>query len=398
MVSKKERVIFHVDVNCAFLSWSAVHKLKNGETTDLRKIPSIVGGDEKARHGVVLAKSDLAKKYGIVTGESIFSARRKCPNLTIVSPSFEVYRFYSRSMFKILSRYTELIEQYSIDEGFMDLTDRINDNPVQTAYRLKERIKEELGFTVNVGISENKLLAKMASELKKPDTVMTLHKNEIRQKLWPLPVNKLFMVGRKAYSKLEMLNINTVGELANYDINILKDKFKSYGELIWNYANGIDDSRVESSAGEAKFIGNSATLAYDVKNRNEALKVIKELTLKVVERLKKSNRCCSSVTVNIRTSDFEDYSHQKRTPELTNSCEVILKCAEELFDEMWKKEPIRLLGVSVSGLKSKEFLQISLFQSEETEKEIRLEETLDSIKAKFGENSIGKLKNFKKTF
>lgn len=398
MVRSKQRIIFHVDVNSAFLSWSAVHRLKNGEAADLRKIASIVGGDEKARHGVVLAKSDLAKKHGIVTGESIFSAKQKCPNLTIVSPSFNVYNFYSHAMFQILSQYTEAIEQYSIDEGFMDLTDRISENPIQEANKLKERIKSELGFTVNVGISENKLLAKMASELKKPDTVMTLYKSEIQQKLWPLPVSDLFMVGRKAYSKLKMLNINTVGELAHYDVSILKDKFKSYGELIWNYANGIDDSRVETCSGDAKFIGNSATLAYDVKNRSEAIKVIKELTLKVVERLKVANKFCSSVTVSIRTSGFEDYSHQKRTPELTNSSEAILKCAEELFDEMWRKEPIRLLGVSVSGLQNKEFLQISLFQSQETEKELRLEETLDNIKAKFGENSVGKLKNLKKTF
>ncbi len=240
-----DRIVFHIDVNSAFLSWSAVDYLSKGEKIDLRKIPSIVGGDETKRHGVVLAKSISAKKYGIETGEPIVKAKKKCADILVIPPSFSVYSKYSKAMFKLLEEYTPIIQKFSIDECFLDLTGK--KQYLKLAYIIKDRIKKELGFTVNMGISNNKLLAKMASDFEKPDKIHTLFPCDIKNKMWPLPVEDLFMVGKATLPKLNGMNIYTIGDLAKYDLTFLKYKFKNYGELLWNNANGIDNSKVETA-------------------------------------------------------------------------------------------------------------------------------------------------------
>ena len=393
MKESHERIIFHIDVNSAFLSWSAVEALNNGEKIDIREINSVIGGDEESRRGVVLAKSNLAKQCGIVTGESLFNARRKCPDLKVISPCFSVYEKYSKAMMELLKEYTPLLEQYSIDECFLDVTNDLRDEPIKMAEAIKDRIKEELGFTVNIGIANNKLLAKMASEFRKPNKVNTLYPSEIKEKLWPLSVGELFMVGKKATEKLNSLYVYTIGELANSNVELLKAKFKSYGLMIWEYANGIDNSKVEINTGEMKGISNATTLAEDIINKEAAYKVLRSLVEKVSTRLRELNKCCNSVSVNIRSSDFKNYSHQKKLVNPTDSTRKLLETALELFDESWKKEPIRLLGVSLTQLVDEGHYQISIFENLEYEKEKALDKTLDSIRKKYGQDAVKRLNN-----
>lgn len=388
MEEKHERIIFHIDVNSAFLSWSAVEALSNGERLDLRDVPSIVGGDENSRRGVVLAKSMAAKKYGIVTGESIFNARRKCAELKMVSPDFSVYEKYSKAMMKLLSEYTPLLEQYSIDECFLDVTGDLRGEPIKMAEDIKNKISKELGFTVNIGISNNKLLAKMASEFRKPNAVNTLYPFEIKDKMWPLKVSELFMVGKRATEKLNKLYIFTIGDLANYNSEVLKTKFKSYGQMIWEYANGIDNSKVESNAMEMKGISTSTTLVEDIIDQEAAKKVLKSLAETLAIRLREIKKYCSSVSVTIKSSDFKVYSHQKKLLNPTDSTKKIVETVELLFQEVWKKEPIRLLGVSLTQLVDEGTHQISFFDSAQQEKERALDKTLDAIKNKYGESSV----------
>lgn len=388
MKNNPERIIFHIDVNSAFLSWSATEAIKNGEKIDIREIPSVIGGDEASRHGIVLAKSMSAKKYGIITGESLFSARKKYPNVKVVPPNFPVYQKYSKSLIKLLQEYTPLLQQYSIDECFLDVTKDLRDEPIKMAEAIRERIKIELGFTVNIGISNNKLLAKMASEFNKPNKVNTLYISEIKEKLWPLSVSELFMVGKKATEKLNNLYIFTIGELANYSAELLKSKFKSYGLMIWEYANGIDNSDVECDRCDMKVISNSTTFPDDIRDSASAYKVLKTLGENLSTRLRELNKCCSSISVNIRSSDFKNYSHQKTLINPTDSTKKIIATVLELFDEAWKNEPIRLLGVSLTQLADEGYYQMSIFEVAEDDKQKSLDKTIDSLRKKYGHDII----------
>ena len=386
----KERIIFHIDVNSAFLSWSAVDMLRNGEKLDIRTIPSIIGGDEENRHGIVLAKSTPAKAFGIVTGEPIISAKRKCRNLKVFKPNFKIYEKCSKAMMEYLKGYSMKMEQFSIDECFLDMTSIIpNEDAIMTAEKIRNGIKDKFGFTVSVGISSNKLLAKMASELRKPDKVNTLYKYEIKEKMWPLKVQDLFMVGKSASTKLNSLYINTIGELAAYDVCILEKKFKTYGRLIYEYANGIDDSKVNPSFNdETKAICASTTLASDVMSLEGAFKVLKDLSENVSARLRKDNLFCSSIQVSIKNSDFKTYSHQMKLINATDSTIHIYESCKKLFLETWHNEPVRLLGIQLTGLTHDKVYQLSIFENKNDEKQKSLDKTLDEIKKKFGDGSV----------
>ena len=258
-------VIFHIDVNSAYLSWTAAEKLKNGAAQDLREIPSIIGGDQKSRHGVVLAKSVPAKKYGIRTGEPVANAFRKCPNLVMEPPDHKMYRQKSAMLMEYLRSFTTKIEQVSVDECYMDFTEIASQyaSPVSAAFQIKDSIREKFGFTVNIGISSNKLLAKMASDFEKPDKVHTLFPEEVLLKMWPLPIGELFMAGRSSVEALKKLEIDTIGELANADLGLIELHLKSHGKMLWEFANGIDHSEVQPEQSEAKGVGNSTTLSED---------------------------------------------------------------------------------------------------------------------------------------
>lgn len=392
------KIIFHIDVNNAFLSWSAVYRLKQGEKIDIRTIPSAIGGDEASRRGVILAKSNPAKKFGVVTGESIFSAKKKCPNLKLYPSDFNVYRYYSGEVIKIFKEYTDFIEKYSIDESFLDVTAIAGKNPYELAYEIKERIKKELGFTVNVGISTNKLLAKMASEFEKPDKIHTLYPEEIKKKLWPLPVEELFMVGKKAKSRLNDMYIFTIGDLAGYDVSLLKQKFKSYGEMIWKYANGIGSDDVIYTEEEAKVISSELTLPSDVQSRDEAHKILLEISKKICRRLRDMKRYSSTISVHIKTSDFINYSHQRKLKAATNSTKIVYDIACQLFDNKWQYEPVRLLGISLSGLCEEIIEQTSLFDDikDNNLKNQKIDSVMDKLQDKYGEDIINRFNSLNK--
>lgn len=386
------RTIVHIDVNSAFLSWSAVCRLQAGEKLDLRTIPSVVGGSQADRHGIVLAKSTPAKKYSIQTGEVLWQARQKCPNLVVVPPDYELYMKSSNALVALLKEYFPVIQRFSIDECFADFTgmEKNFGDPVAYAYMVKERIKAELGFTVNIGIGTNKLLAKVAGDLKKPDMVHTLlNQEEIEKKMWLLPVRELFMVGSASEKKLKLLNINTIGDLAKCDPKILKYKLKSHGLLIWQYANGLDESPVHSGYNLImKGIGNSTTVRFDVTDHKTAYKVLLSLTESVAFRLRNANACCGVVSVEIRTSELNSYGHQRKLFNRTNLTNEIFRNVRELFDEMWQGERIRHLGVRVTDFATDEFIQGSLFDTKDISKKQALDSAIDSIRVKFGNSAI----------
>ena len=400
------RIIFHIDVNSAFLSWTAVEKLKNGSDVDLREIPAIIGGDEASRHGIVLAKSVSAKKYGVTTGEPVASALRKCANLVMEPPNHQMYREYSRQLMDYFKTYTPDIEQLSVDECFLDYTPiaHLYGEPVAFANRLKDEVKERFGFTVNIGISEVKILAKMASDFQKPDRVHTLWKSEIGKKMWPLPVSELFMVGKSSLPKLRNLGIHTIGDLANTDKALLEAHFKSFGKLIWENANGIGSDVVESEEAAAKVVGNSTTLSSDVTDREQAKKVLLKLSESVSTRLRKHEFLAGNATVEIKYADFTKCSHQAPFLTPTNATSKIYGLSCELFDELWNGSPIRLLGIRTSKLQDVgEPIQMSLFDIElpkeekqkvaeqrgpSIEKLEKLDKAMDSIKKRFGKDAI----------
>ena len=347
------RIIFHIDVNSAYLSWTAVEQLKNGAGVDIRTIPAIIGGDQKSRHGIVLAKSISAKKYGIRTGEPVANAFRKCPNLKTYLPDHQMYREYSRKLMEFLRTYTTHIEQVSVDECYMDFTeiaDRFT-SPVEGASEIKDEVYKRFGFTVNVGISSRKVLAKMASDFEKPNKVHTLFPEEVPAKMWPLPIGELFMAGRSSVETMKKLEIYTIGDLANTDLAILELHLKSHGRKLWEFANGLDDSEVESVRAEAKGVGNSTTLPKDLITEAEALPVLKDLAVSVGRRLRKAGQKAGMVSVEIKYHTFNQVSHQKQMERQTNQDQDIYQASIELFRELWSGEPIRLLGVQVIGRK-----------------------------------------------
>ncbi len=389
---KMERIVFHIDVNSAFLSWQAAYNKHMGyNVKDLRSIPAVVGGDEKNRRGVVLAKSEIAKKYGVRTGMSLFEARKLCPVLVSVKPDFKIYRMYSDKLFNLLSEYSDTIERYSIDECFLDYTGSLKlfGSPEKVAYEIKERVKRELGFSVNIGISTNKLLAKMAGDLMKPDKVITLYPKEIEEKMFPLNISELFMVGRKTKEKLNNLGIYTIGDLNRCSLDFLIAHFKkAQGIMLYNYSHGIDESEV-SMKNEIKSIGNSTTLGKDVTNINEVKRILLSLSDSVGTRLRKNNYKGNVINVSIKNSSFYLYSHRKTLSYFTSSTNTIYEESVKLFLEFWNKDPIRLLGISVSGFDNAGINQLSLLdRKEENEKMARVERVMDNIRLSYGKDII----------
>lgn len=390
-----ERIILHIDVNNAFLSWTALERLKNGEKIDIREIPAVIGGDEQRRSGIVLAKSMKAKMCGISTGETLYMARQKCPNLQVFAGDYHKYREYSNSLYKLLLEYTDRIERYSVDECFLDMTLFLQGrNILDIAKEINRRVKEELGFTVNIGIAPNKLLAKMASDFEKPDKIHTLFENEIESKMWILPVKELFMLGRKTVPKLLNMRIKTIGDLAKFDRKILIKKFGKHGNVMWEYANGIDKSEVIFIPEKPKGIGTSTTLPMDICDVEKLSEILLELTEQVCFRLRKEKMHANVVNVQLRTKDFADFSHQGKLDFSTSSTKEIYKKAKELLFDMYKSNTlIRLIGVRVDKLESEEESQLSLFKNENTYKQDALDKTLDSLKSKYGYNSIVRATN-----
>lgn len=388
-----KRIIFHVDVNSAFLSWEATRRVSQG-LSDIRNIPSAIGGDRDKRRGVILAKSIPAKKYGVVTGEPVAAALRKCPSLFLAKPDFKLYSACSRSFMSICRDYTPQIEQISIDECFMDMSgmERLYPDIIAVAYQLKDRIKAELGFTVNVGIGSNKLLAKTASDFEKPDRVHTLFEEEIPEKLWVLPIRNLLTVGVSTAEKLERACIRTVGELAALDLGVLKTLVGSkLGEQLHEFANGRDKSSVNECSERAKGYSNSTTLERDIASFEEAVGVLLELCNTTSMRMRSDGVRTACIGVTVRGNDFKDRSHQKHLDAPTDITGDIFAVCRQLFSELWdRKTPIRLLGISLTDVTSEDDLQLSWFETKDREKERKIDKTVDSIRKRFGSDSIAR--------
>ena len=386
-----KRIIFHIDVNNAFLSWSAIDLLKKGSKLDIRTIPSVVGGDEKKRTGIVVAKSFPAKKAGIVTGEPLYSARRKVDKLYIVQTNKGSYEKYSNAFYELLCKYSPVIERYSIDECFMDMTgmELIYDNLVDLAYKIKDEIYNTLGFTVNVGVGNSKLCAKMASDFEKPNKVHTLFINEIKEKMWPLKVDDLFMVGKSSSSKLHQMGLNTIGDLAKADVKMLNKKFGKHGIQMWEYANGIDNSEVQYQLEKPKGVGNSITLPENITEIEKLEEILLALTEQVTYRLRRYELLANTVNVQLRTKDFEDTSHQGKLIIATSSTKEIYGKAKQLLHQMFHRPmAIRLIGVRVDNLVEKEEQQLSLFYNDKTKKQEKLDKIVDELKNKYGYSKI----------
>ena len=396
-------IIFHIDVNSAYLSWNAVEQLKNGAKVDLREIPAIIGGDQKSRHGVVLAKSPAAKRYGIRTGEPVANAFRKCPNLVMYPPDHKMYREKSRMLMEYLRTFTKEIEQVSVDECYMDFTPiaKRYHSPIDGAVEIKDGIKERFGFTVNIGISTNKLLAKMASDFQKPDRIHTLFPEEIRVKMWPLPIGELYMAGRSSVEVLKKLEINTIGDLAQSDPALIALHLKSHGRMLWEFANGRGTDIVQAEPEEAKGIGSSTTLREDAKTMEDVRPVFDELAQSVGRRLKKAGKKAGMVSMEIKYYDFRTLSHQAQLERPSNDPQVLKETACSLFLEAWSGEPVRLLGIRTSKLSDEsEPEQMTLFEweppKEPDEKHKKLKKAMDELNARFGDGAVMKASLMKK--
>ena len=389
-MKEKQRQILHVDVNNAFLSWTAIDRLAQGEKIDIREIEAVIGGDETKRSGIVLAKSMKAKRKGVCTGETLYQARLKCPNLQVFKGEYKSYKKHSNDLYNLLLQYTDKIERFSIDECFLDMTDYLGKQTlVDKAYEIKNRVKAELGFTVNIGVAHNKLLAKMASDFTKPDRVHTLFEEEIQEKMWTLPVSDLFMLGRKTLPKLYNLKIKTIGDLAKQNKQYMIEKFGKHGLIMWEYSNGIDNSSVNYIKEKPKGIGNSVTLPQDINNIEDIEKVLLTLAEQVAYRLRSYKMYANVVNVQLRTKDFKDFSHQKKLLNSTSNTKDIYGVAKGLLKEMYKKGTfIRLVGLRVDKLIDEDEVQMSLFRGEADKKQEKIDKVVDTLKQKYGYNSV----------
>ena len=394
-----ERIIFHVDANSAFLSWTAAYKINVlGEKLDIRDVPSVVAGDKASRHSIILAKSTPAKKYGIKTGEPLFQALEKCPDLVIVPPDYGLYVEASRHFVEMLRQFSPAVEQYSIDEAWVDMTgtERLWGSPRLAAEKMRERIWNELGFTVNVGISTNKLLAKMAGDFEKPNKVHTLFPEEIPDKLWPLPVRDLFLVGGATEKKLRAMGIYTIGDLARADLSLIRKRLGKHGETIWHYANGRNADLVLSVPVANKGYGNSVTTSHDVTEREEAYQVLLSLCETVAARMRKDGKCGGCISVHLRTNEFCDFSHQAVLHGATNVTGQIFQAACRVFDEAWDGvTALRQLGVQMTKLSDEPYQQFDFFSGMspvQYERKLRLDETVDALRDKYGEDVIRRAK------
>ena len=397
---ERERLIFHIDVNSAFLSWESVARLREDPAVlDLRTIPSAVGGDASKRHGIVLAKSTPAKAFGVATGEPLAQALRKCPSLVVVPSHYELYVSFSRKLIHLLEDYTPDIEKFSIDEAFLDMTETIHlfGSPAETADAIRRRVREELGFTVNVGIAPNKLLAKMASDFEKPDRTHTLFREEIPSKMWPLPIRDLFLVGGAAQRKMEAMGLRTIGDLARCDLELLKSQLgDKYSRQIHRYANGIDDEPVEERAAVNKGYGNRITLARDVSDTETACQVLLSLAETVGARLRADHVLCNQVCVELKDWRFHSSSHQGALQFPTDSTSVIYEEACRLLREFWDGTPVRLIGIRTGKISDHAFVQMSLFETEQDRKRLKMEQAVDQIRSRFGTDSIKRASFLKK--
>jgi len=374
--------IIHVDMNAFYAS---CHQAKD---SSLKGKPVIVAGDPKKRNGIVLTASYEARAYGVRTAMPNFQAKKLCKNAVFLKPDYILYIKMSERVMDILRRFTPIVEVFSIDEAWLDVSgcERLFGEPIEIAEKIQKVIKEELGLPCSIGISCNKILAKMASDLKKPMGITVLYPEEVPSIIWPLPVEELYGVGKRMADKLNSMNIKTIGDLANIPVEFLEAAFGVIGRQLYLWANGIDESPVDPSftKGE-KSMGHSITLPKDITTFEEARAILLSLSEQVGRRVRKKNFVGRVVTLTIRDDSFLTKTRSATIP-YTNTTEDIYKTAKKLLESNWDgKTPLRLLGVSLSGL-TRDFEQISLFPHDE--KLRKLNKVIDEIKDRFGENAV----------
>ena len=388
-----DRIIMHIDVNNAFLSWTAIDLLNNGSKYDIRNSYAVIGGDEKSRKGIVLAKSNSAKKLGVVTGEPLYQARKKCRALKTYPMNYPFYQKMSSKLFNLIRKYTPDIEIASIDECYLDFTKVKNlyGDPYEFAKKLQKEINDTLKFTVNIGIANNKLCAKMASDFSKPNKIHTLYENEVESKMWPLPIGDLFGIGKKTREKLLDINIKTIKDLASTSQEKLYPYFKNQSKFMIEWANGIDDSEVVSDESTPKGISNEITLTSDISEQSKLTENLLFLSEKVGLRLRKENKFAYVVAVILKDKYFKRRTHQKKLENPVSTSKEIFEVSKKILNEMWNDDSVRLIGIRLDKLTEKVVIQPSLFDTiEENKNDISLEKTLDQLKEKYGTKIISR--------
>ncbi len=386
LVIKLYKIYFHIDVNNAFLSWEAIYLMQNGEKIDIRNIESAVAGDPKNRTGVILAKSPKAKAMGVKTGEAIFQAKNKCPNLVLYTPHHDFYNLQSKRMKKLLENYSDVVEPYSVDEYFIEYVPILG-SYMDVACEIQNKIFNELGFTVNIGISDTKYLAKIASDFEKPNKIHTLFKSEIKEKLWPLKVEDMFLLGPKSAKKLREIGINTVGKLANTNVEILKAHLKSHGEELYNFAWGMDIDEKHEKKEVPKSVSHSKTSSYDLTDIDEIYNFILDIVNDTCIRLRHEKMKTKNISVTLKTNNFDVYSSSVTLDSSTDSTTEIFKICKRIFYDMYKKEPLRLIGINLSCLESHGAAQLNLFDTANA-KTCKVDKTVDSLLDKFNDNGL----------
>jgi len=386
-----ERTILHCDCNGFFASVECLFR------PELKTVPMAVGGDSESRHGIILAKNELAKKYNIQTAETIWQAKKKCPDLVIVPPRHEEYSKYSRIINSIYQEYTDLVEPFGIDESWLDVTAsrRLFGDGKTIADTIRERVKREIGLTVSVGVSFNKVFAKLGSDYKKPDATTVISRENVEKIVYPLPVSALLFVGGKTLEKLNLMHIHTIGDLAKADRNILSAKLGKAGEMLSVYARGEDEDPVKSiyHQDEVKSVGNGMTFRRDLLGEEDIKQGIHILAESVATRLRKKKLKCETIHLQIKSPDFKTVSRQKKLSSPTSLEKEISEVAYGLFLSLWSLEkPVRAMTITGSNLVSGDgATQMTFFEEEkDTEKRERLEETIDVLRNRFGYDSLKK--------
>ncbi len=389
----------HIDVNNAFLSWTAIDLLNKGYGKDIRELDAVIGGDEASRRGIVLAKSTPAKKKGIVTAETLYQARKKCPGLLVFPSNYSYYQKKSKELFDLIEKYTPDIEKFSIDECFIEYTyvKNLYGDPIEFAYKIQNEIKEKLGFTVNIGIANNKLCAKMASDFEKPNKVHTLFMDEVKTKMWPLDVGDLLWIGKKTKVKLNELGIRTIKDLALADYKDLYYYFKNQTKSMIEHANGIDNEMVKVIREDAKGMSKTTTLDHDVSNRIELYDYLNIISNDLGLSLRSKNKYANAVAIILKDRYFKNKTHQKKLSNPTNNTKLIYETSKVLLDEVWSGEAIRLIGIRLDGLTDNVMYQYSLFEdTKKVDNETKLDGVMDKLKDKYGSKIINKANLFPK--
>lgn len=355
----------------------------------MRNIPSVIGGNREKRKGIVLASSYPAKKYGIKTGMSLMEACKLYPSLDINPPDYDRYVQCSDELMELLLKYTPLVERYSIDECFADVTGCFCEKASDFANFLRKEIRTKLGFTVNIGVSNCKLLAKTASGFSKPDKTHELYSSELKEKYFPLPIHSLFMLGFRTCVKLYNMGYYKIGDVANEDPKLLRRHFKLFGLLIWSNANGVDSSPVRPYEDKPKGIGNGMTLPADAETTADAYPFLMSLCEMSAQRLRAAGMRASVISVGMRTNEFTFQSHQKKISTPTQSTKEIYTISRLLYNELWKDIPVRTISVRLSGLASDRTVQLDMYGNEEIRQQ-RLDKCIDSMRKKYGDECLSR--------